>query len=536
LGANAFTWEPVRTLSENELLSTYFEFRVELLQRNMQKLREINEAVSNPSDTQFGKYLTSSQIKSLIGQPKNILEKIVSYLQAETCNFCPITARVGVHGDYIFVETCAKRVECLFNVKLVEYLNNKGGKVLRSSHISNPSDLHDLRVPAEIQPFITRIMHIVDLPIELRYQGRIQDDPSAFPGLNIDPNLIRLNYGIDGYANLPSTGPQSSQACGEFQRNFWRPVDLTDAQAHWNLPINNVTNIIGDDNWSSSLSSLDEASLDFQYITTVTDLETWAFIQAGEGFDLIAYCQTVLDTPNAPYVHSLSYGGTETDFDSDTLQRTNDEFMKFTSQGFTLVAASGDSGTASTNTFSCPAFDPLFPATSPYVTAVGATYLLAGDDAPQCAVSFSGSGFSNNFVRPSWQDAAVSGYLNGGVQLPGSYLFNASGRAIPDMAAYGTNFLVNIRGKYLQVAGTSASCPVVAAMVAYGNALREQTGIPPLGNINPRLYSAGAVGTDITCGESQARQCDQGFYAYSGWDPATGLGTPIGKTFFAILD
>jgi subtilase family serine protease len=48
-----------------------------------------------------------------------------------------------------------------------------------------------------------------------------------------------------------------------------------------------------------------------------------------------------------------------------------------TNIGDLLLQSSGDDGTGHTGTFWCGTFDANFPASSPYITAVGGTYLTA---------------------------------------------------------------------------------------------------------------------------------------------------------------
>ena len=49
-----------------------------------------------------------------------------------------------------------------------------------------------------------------------------------------------------------------------------------------------------------------------------------------------------------------------------------------------------------------------------------------------------GGGFSSSVPRPSWQDTAVSGYLNTySSLLPPSNMFNSTNRAYPDVSATG---------------------------------------------------------------------------------------------------
>jgi len=169
------------------------------------------------------------------------------------------------------------------------------------------------------------------------------------------------------------------------------------------------------------------------------------------------------------------------------------------------------------------AFIPGFPASCPFVTAVGATTQTN----PEVAVFdfFSGGGFSNFFARPSYQDQDVTNYLN---TLPkGTYagLFNPNGRAIPDVAAQGDNFKVFIGGEAFLIGGTSASSPTFSGFVALLNDVRLQAKLPPLGFLNPFLYSKGFEGlNDITIGNN-AGCGTPGFNASKGWDPVTGLGT-----------
>lgn len=82
----------------------------------------------------------------------------------------------------------------------------------------------------------------------------------------------------------------------------------------------------------------------------------------------------------------------------------------------------------------------------------------------------------------------------------------------------------------------SASAPVFAGIISQLNAVRLAQGKPRMGFLNPWLYTTGASGmTDIVVGGS--RGCYGGTHGISvpfaswnatvGWDPVTGLGTPL---------
>merc|ERR1712176_1262623 len=150
----------------------------------------------------------------------------------------------------------------------------------------------------------------------------------------------------------------------------------------------------------------------------------------------------------------------------------------------------------------------------------------------------SGGGFSTYTPRPSYQDAAVTGYLKSGVTLPPSTYFNSSNRGYPDVAALGNGFAVylNMYGGWTTVGGTSASSPTFAAIAGYLNSAAVNKTGKPLGFLNPLLYKMAeakpSAFTDIVVGDNKCTEdgcfstC-KGYECTKGWDPVTGLGTPV---------
>ena len=145
--------------------------------------------------------------------------------------------------------------------------------------------------------------------------------------------------------------------------------------------------------------------------------------------------------------------------------------MKLVLAGFTILACSGDDGAVGMHYSldDCNTMEPIFPASSPYITSVGATSVEPAsssylDDNPppvctnttyNCACSTrydlvqslmilssveqpalrsnsaqfdTGGGFSNFSGMPDYQKNAVQAYLKSGVTLPKQGLWNASGR------------------------------------------------------------------------------------------------------------
>ena len=140
-------------------------------------------------------------------------------------------------------------------------------------------------------------------------------------------------------------------------------------------------------------------------------------------------------------------------------------------------------------------------------------------------------------MQPSYQTATVAQYFvnaaaAGQTPIAG---YDATGRALPDVSLAGSNYSVTIGGKAYAISGTSASSPVFAGMLSNINAARIAAGKGPVGWANPAMYANSAQFVrDITSGSSfcaamnslmMVNCCPQGFYATTGWDPLTGLGT-----------
>ncbi|KAK5115872.1 hypothetical protein LTR85_009466 [Meristemomyces frigidus] len=249
-------------------------------------------------------------------------------------------------------------------------------------------------------------------------------------------------------------------------------------------------------------------------------------------------------------VFSVSYGQIEGALPRFYQERQCHEWMKLALQGVSVIYASGDSGVANRYNAgynnSClnseygyietygTRFSPSFPVNCPYITAVGATTLLnssiyGGEQAvsdPDGLLSFySGGGFSEIFERPSWQQAAVSNYLDKYSPNYTESVFNHSGRAFPDVSALGLNLATVWLGKTYGVGGTSASAPIFASIITLLNEERLQQGKGPIGFLNPTIYKHPEMFNDVTVGSNPG--CGTpGFPASPGWDPVTGMGTP----------
>ncbi len=197
-------------------------------------------------------------------------------------------------------------------------------------------------------------------------------------------------------------------------------------------------------------------------------------------------------------------------------------------QGITFFASSGDNGStdyadlAGKRLATVPTTS--FPADSPWVTSVGGTTVQRnGIGYTEQGWDHSGGGFSRFYKTPSYQQnesQAVESQL-------------ANRRGVPDVAGDAnpsTGMAIYVNGAWTIAGGTSASAPLWAGIAAVGNQLAGH----PLSLLNPTLYKISGTDKyaqdfrDITQGNNTNPDTTvPGYPAVSGWDPVTGLGSPV---------
>ena len=243
-----------------------------------------------------------------------------------------------------------------------------------------------------------------------------------------------------------------------------------------------------------------------------------------QGF-IDAITTAVHDTTNKPSVISISWGGPESSWTSQSVQSLNAACQAAAALGVTITVAAGDDGSTDGGTGN----NVDFPASSPNVLACGGTK-VAGSGATitsevvwnelSASEGATGGGVSTIFPLPTWQ-------ANAGVPAPTSA---GGGRGVPDVAGDAdpaSGYVVRVDGSTTVIGGTSAVAPLWAGLIALANAQSKT----PVGFVNPVLYAASAKKAfrDITSGNNGA------FSAGPGWDACTGLGTPIGTAVVTAL-
>ncbi len=234
-------------------------------------------------------------------------------------------------------------------------------------------------------------------------------------------------------------------------------------------------------------------------------------------------------TDNLAKQLSCSWG-----FDID--ETTEQIFQEYALQGQTFFLASGDSG----------AFTPVVaqPSDNPYITVVGGTTLTLSSSGSWISEQTwndttlpggSSGGISTVFPIPSWQQGISMAASQGSIAM----------RNVPDVSMVASNVLVWAdNGQYgsAEYEGTSIASPLWASFTALANEQAAASGQPPVGFLNPALYSLAkgpsykSLFHDITVGTApNINTPSVTFSAVPGYDLVTGWGSPVGMGLISAL-
>eukprot|EP00051_Salpingoeca_urceolata_P028123 m.485131 g.485131 ORF g.485131 m.485131 type:complete len:560 (-) comp23662_c0_seq1:50-1729(-) len=511
-------WKLLETLDRQESKLTV-HFGVRRSAATTERLHHKFLTVSDPDHPDYGNHWSRSELQAAVASAPEDVAAVVDWVRSSTADFQDdVVVSVNSCNDMVTVNAQVAALEQLLSVIIHSFQST----VVPSMRIART--LSAAKVPSSVASKVDAVFGLHSFPV---VSNKTANNAAALAlGSKVDPSVIRTLYNV---TEDFSGKTKASQALAEFQGQGYSPRDLEHFLKHFDLPAQTIRNVNGS---GKSFLGHTEANLDVQYImVTGQKVPTDFWIENGMQFDLVKWVDAIAASPDAALVWSVSYGEDLTTVTSEYAQRLDTEMQKLGAVGVSIMFASGDSGVYSrTCSSGCATFRPDFPASLPSVIGIGATQL--GKDGKETeAASFSGGGFSaaKYFQRNQscpWQNDAVSTYFQrASSTLPPAKMYNAEGCGYPDMSALGVGFEVCLDLLYLQVSGTSASCPTVAGVIALLNDKRLLNGKTPFGFLGPWLYKNGAAFHDIVEGKNNGGSGD-GFTAAPGWDPLTGFGTP----------
>lgn len=541
--------------------------------------------MSDPDHRRYGQHLSGDEVDALVRPTKETSDLVREWLAENGIS----DVQYSSGEDWISVPLPVSVVEALLDTKYHHYKHKSGHVVARTTRWSLPLHLHDhidtIQPTTSFFSAAAEEATYLNTPAEVPSTYSIPSDEEIAQVCNVTsvtPECFATLYKTKGYRATAGSQNQVgfTNYLGEIPirpdtKKFlmkYRPVAVSSAGTFRQISIDNGPMQDGPLSIEQAAQGTSrEANLDVQAIAGISwPVKITSYSTGGEppfnpdistptntNEPYLVWVNWLLKQKRIPQVISTSYGDSEQTVPKAYAERVCRQFAQVGARGTTLFFSSGDSGVGATN--SCFSNDgkntkflPAFPASCPYVTTVGATMNFEPEESayrPSRVVNgtfrdlyASGSGFSNYFPRPRYQDKVVPGYVK---HLEGEYsdLYNQSryfacaqsktptdsipdGRAYPDLSAQGLYFAYVWNGTEGTISGTSASSPLTAGIFSLVNDALISRGKAPLGFLNPWLYKKGYKGlNDIKKGSSHG--CNvEGFPVTEGWDPVTGFGTP----------
>ncbi|KAI9444490.1 subtilisin-like protein [Lactarius indigo] len=535
-------WESVGYPSVGAMI----DLRIALKPKRENALIDTLYEVSNPQHTRYGAHLSKEQVADLVAPHQDTRKLVESWLGYHGVPPSNISTSHG--GGWLTVTGVpVSKANDLLGASYQLYRHTGTNEtILRTVRYALPTALHGLVKTVAPTTFFGSPRTLRQTPrnfsggVAAVLSGRDDTDEA------VTPSYLRSLYKTSTYR--PAALDKNMLGITGFHGEYPGTEDLTEFMSRYRSdavdpgPTFTVIDVNGGVYDPEHPGY--EANMDMQYAQGIAWPIRHVFYSIGGLPDsgsfipdsnqpennnepFLDWLEYIIKQEYIPQTITTSYGGDEQTFPLDYAVSVCDLFAQLGARGVSVIFASGDLGVGGgdcrkNDGSGITEFLPIFPPTCYSVTSVGSTR-----DIPEIGADFSSGGFSNYFERPPYQQDAVPPFLQ---QLGSQYagLYNATSRGFPDISAQGFNFEIIVGGQLVsEIFGTSVSAPIVAAIISMLNDYRVANNKPPLGFLNPWLYST-ALGlqgiNDVTSGSNPG--CGtEGFSAIEGWDPVTGLGT-----------
>ena len=446
--------------------TSQLNLQIALTQQNVDQLESKIASVSTPGSSEYGKYLSVDEVSKMFGASAASKSAVETWLKSEG-----VTTYSTV-GDSVWIQTTVAQANKMLGTTFKTYTDSAGNSKLRTTEYSLPESLKshvDLVSPTtffgktkamrSIQE--TRVHSLAPRTLPASCNTTILYANETFAAFV--PDCLKIEYNIGSYT--PEANSGSKIAFGNFLNQSASFSDLALFEQYFGIPSQNFSVVLVNPQDGATdlpqpplVANDGEANLDVQNIIGLSHpLPVTAYITAGsppyipdpvepagtpnENEPYLPYYEFLLAQSSAdlPQVITNSYGDEEQTVPEDYAVRVCNLIGMLGLRGISVLHSAGDEGVGASCLSSdgkTPQFNPIFPATCPYVTSVGGTVSFD----PEVAWVGSSGGFSYYFKQPWYQKRAVSNYLSKYVSAEtqayyGNYV-DFTGRGFPDTAAH----------------------------------------------------------------------------------------------------
>ena len=489
--------------------------------RNSADLSTLLQQIYDPASPNYHHYLTPAQFADAFGPAQADYQAVAAFFKAHNWVVS------GVHPNRVILdmEASVSDVEKALHVTMGVYQHPTENRTFFApdTEPSLNANLPILHI-AGLDNYVLPHPNYIKRP--LRQASPIQPALGSGAGGTYLGGDFRAAY-VPG-VSLDGTG----QKLALLEFDSYYPTDISQYELDAGLPAVALTNVLIDGFSGAPGSGNVEVALDIEMaISMAPGLSQILVYEAPHAYAATDDMLNRMATDGSANQISASWT-----YPVDAA--TDQIYRELQAQGQSFFNAAGDSG-------AYPLGDVPTPAGNTNITIVGGTTLSTsgpgGSWQSETVWSWIAAGTGNgagsggidtNNAIPSWQ-VGIDMSQNGG---------STHYRNLPDVAMTADNiFEVADNGTPEAVGGTSAATPLWAAFIALVNQQAFTSGNPPVGFINPAVYSIGKGLSydydfhDIITGNDTNSVSTNLFSATTGYDLCTGWGTPAGSNLINAL-
>src|SRR5579872_280721 len=510
--------------------------------RNRAALAKLLDDQQNPASPQYHRWLTPTQFDARFGRTPAEVQAVSKWLSQNGIRVMRSSGREMLSSATVAQAQRAFATHIMASPDGARFANSAAPQVpARFADVIGSIDgLDNLRhyVPVTRAPSSPRLSHSTS-PAAAR--------PAAAGGTAFGPQDVWTFYHQTPPVNGATDG-SGGDCLAVIEDSDYPDAAITKFDGFFSLPSASVTREFSDATSPGTNSDETEALVDIEWAHAIAPgapIRVYIGNTITQKIDPLtdSLLQAVSDNTCGTISFTFVFCGAAPSFYTTTI---GNAMTQAAAQGQTVFAASGDWGSAglvaqgnSCVTGTTPNANEV--AANPNVTGVGGTqftpiYDAGGNDVgnePETAwddaEGATGGGKSAVFLKPTYQNASTP---------------NDGARDFPDVALAASDVTpgfcwVDSDATSLScgIGGTSVSTPIWAGITK----LISEIGGERLGNINPRIYQLGALGStaqsgfrDVTSGDN-AFNGAAGFRAVPGYDQTTGWGTPDVQTFESVF-
>ncbi|KAH9054780.1 subtilisin-like protein [Lactarius vividus] len=426
--------------------------------------------VSDPKHPRYGAHLSKELVAELVRPHPDTLELVISWLAYHGVRPSSISTTHGgawLTVSNLLVSQANEMLDASYQLYRYAKMNDT---IIRTVSYSLPEVLH-----AHVQAIApTTYFASTRTRRQTPRRGSVESAAAVLSSreVRVAPSQLRWLYKTLAY--VPTAADRNALAVFGYQKEYPSETDLTMFTTNFRSDVQPpslatfTVELVNGGEYDPDTPGM-EASIDVQYAlamaypTPIIFYSTGGIAEASDsgepapGDMYLESLKYLLEKADIPQTISISYGSYEYQVPQEYSRALCTLFAQLGARGVSVLFPSGDNGVGKNceDESGNVRFIPEFPASCPYLTTVGGTT----DFDPEVAAPLSGGGFSDHFLRPVYQDVAVSAFLERqGTQYSG--LFNPEGRGIPDIAAQALRFRFFLGNAGMVADGTSFSTPV----------------------------------------------------------------------------